>query len=53
MKKFNKSIEGLSIEEYLFSYVKFMLFVGEEITSEKIEDILTYYTKKYLELEEN
>lgn len=48
----NQVVNELSIEEYLYGYVNFCLTFGIKLNNKKLEEVLDYYTKTKLELED-
>ena len=47
----NQVVNELSIEEYLYGYVNFCLTFGIKLNNKKLEEVLDYYTKTKLELD--
>ena len=47
----NAIVNELSIEEYLYGYVNFCLTFGIKLNNKKLEEVLDYYTKTKLELD--
>lgn len=51
-KEFNDSIEGLSIEEYVYGFVNFCLTFDIEITNKNLEQLIDSYVRRKLELDD-
>lgn len=51
-REFNESIEGLSIEEYVYGYVNFCLTFDIKMDNESLEQVIDSYVRRKLELDD-